>query len=186
MQKALPGIYPRNKCTKFQPNRTMFDASSLPQSLSLVLAKRTRPQAIKIKIFKKWIKALPVIYQRNKCTKFQLNRTSFEAWCRLPQSFWADTQQTDRHRQTFSDYSSSENIKNVTWTSKQRLVFSSLRGKMLYTCYILMNGCRRKIRLMRLKRLSGKGPLLRFAKVKNKNVAQTKKPEWKAAFTFTF
>ena len=78
MKKTPPGIYPRNKCTKFQPNRTIFEACSLPQSFSLVLAKNSSPGP-KNENFQKMNKALPVIYQRNKCTKFQLNRTSFEA-----------------------------------------------------------------------------------------------------------
>jgi len=31
IKKTLPGIYPRNKCTKFQKNPTIFGLSTLPQ-----------------------------------------------------------------------------------------------------------------------------------------------------------
>ena len=34
MKKPAPGIHPRNKCTKFQPNPTIFRLSRLPQSFS--------------------------------------------------------------------------------------------------------------------------------------------------------
>ena len=32
MKKTPPGIRPRNKCAKFQPNPTIFEVSRLPQS----------------------------------------------------------------------------------------------------------------------------------------------------------
>ena len=32
MNKSPPGIYPRNKCAKFQPNPSIFEVSRLPQS----------------------------------------------------------------------------------------------------------------------------------------------------------
>ena len=35
MKKTPPGIHPRSKCAKFQPNRTIFEVSSLPQSFEV-------------------------------------------------------------------------------------------------------------------------------------------------------
>ena len=41
--KKNPDIHPRNKCAKFQPNRSIFEAFRLWQSFSLVLVKNSSP-----------------------------------------------------------------------------------------------------------------------------------------------
>ena len=99
MQKASLDIHPRNKCAKFQPNRTIFEVSRLPQSFNLVLAKNSSPGP-KNQNFRKMKKTPPDIHPRNKCAKFQPNRTIFEV-SRLPQSFGTYTQ-TDTHTDTHS------------------------------------------------------------------------------------
>ena len=43
-------MHPRNKCTKFQPNATIFGLSRLPQSFSLVLRQKVVPRAQKWKL----------------------------------------------------------------------------------------------------------------------------------------
>ena len=43
MKKTPPDIHQKNKCAKFQQNRTIFEASRQPQSFSLVLAKNSSP-----------------------------------------------------------------------------------------------------------------------------------------------
>uniref|UniRef100_A0A7M5V7R9 Uncharacterized protein n=1 Tax=Clytia hemisphaerica TaxID=252671 RepID=A0A7M5V7R9_9CNID len=80
-----PDIHPMNKCAKFQPNPTIFEVSSLPQSFSLVLAKNSSPVP-KNQNFRKLEKTPPDIHLRNECAKFQPNPTIFEV-SRLPQSF---------------------------------------------------------------------------------------------------
>ena len=94
VRNVLPGFHPRNKCAKFQPNRTIFEVSRLPQSFSLVLRKNSSPGP-KNQNFWKMKKTPPDIHPRNKCTKFQPNWTIFKV-SRLPQSFRTDIH-TYRH-----------------------------------------------------------------------------------------
>jgi len=42
MKKTPPDIHPRNKCTKFQPNSTIFGLSRLPQSFMCTHRKTDR------------------------------------------------------------------------------------------------------------------------------------------------
>ena len=97
MKETPPGIHPRTECAKFQPNRTIFEVSSAPQSFSLVLAKNSSP-GLKNQNFWKMKKTPPDIHPRNKCAKFQPNSTIFEAS--------STDRQTDK--QTLSDSSSTE------------------------------------------------------------------------------
>ena len=64
------------KCTKFQPNLTIFEIYRFPKGLTSVWYKNSSPGP-KIKILKKWKKHLQAFGQgtRNKCTKFQPNPT---------------------------------------------------------------------------------------------------------------
>ena len=87
MKKTPQDIHPRNKCAKFQLNRTIFEASRLLLSFSLVLAKNLSPGP-KNQNFWKMKKIPPDIHPRTKCAKFQPNPTIFEV-SRLPQSFSA-------------------------------------------------------------------------------------------------
>ena len=59
MEKC-PQVF-RSKCAKFQSNRIIFEMFSLPQSFQPRFGAKTRPQAPKMKILKKW-KTQPKVF----------------------------------------------------------------------------------------------------------------------------
>ena len=91
-EKNTPDIHPRKKCTKFQPNPTIFEVSRLPQSFSLVLAKNSSPGP-KNQNFWQMKKHLKIFIQGRCVPNFS---QIFEV-SRLPLSFVTD-RQTDRQK----------------------------------------------------------------------------------------
>ena len=108
MKKTPPGIYPRNKFTKFQHNPTIFESSRLPRSFRSILGPILSYWAQKTK-FSKNEKNTPRYSPKEQVCKISAKSNNFWSLQAAPK-FLGTHRHTDTHtdRQTLSDSSSTE------------------------------------------------------------------------------
>ena len=95
MKKTPPGIYPRNKFTKFQHNPTIFESSRLPRSFRSILGPILSYWAQKTK-FSKNEKNTPRYLPKEQVYQISANSDNLWAFYAAPK-FLGTHRHTDRH-----------------------------------------------------------------------------------------
>ena len=117
MKKTPPGIYPRNKFTKFQHNPTIFESSRLPRSFRSILGPILSYWAQKTK-FSKNEKNTPRYLPKEQVYQISANSDNLWAFYAAPK-FLGTHRHTDRHCQilaqlklrTFTFFEACKNLK---------------------------------------------------------------------------